>query len=143
MSEIANKFVAIQLTRDEAKVWATGLEKGSKPEIIFAPAKKSSHNHLRQTMHQSGHSKDPADWGYFDSIIKSVEAAREILLISHGEGKANTALRFTQFVERNYPEVAKKIIGAIDSDLFSMTENQILSTAREYFDHLHKVGLPL
>lgn len=143
MSDIEKKFVLIELTRDEAKIWATGLEKGSKPEVIFAPAKKGSYHHLRQTLHQSGHSKDPADWGYFDEIIKSVADANEILLVSHGEGKANTALRFTQFAERNYPNVAAKITGAIDSDLFSMTDNQVLALARNYFDHLHKVGLPL
>lgn len=141
MSDISNKLVVITITRDEARIWATGLDKGSRPEKIFAPAEKGSFHHLRQTLHQSGHSDDPADWGYFDLIANEVKDASEILLIGHGEGKANAVLRFVQFVERNNPVVAKKIVGAIDTNLFSMTENQILASAREWFDQYNRSHL--
>ena len=141
MPDIRNKFVMIALTRNEARIWATGLEKNQKPERIFAPSDKGSHHHVRQTQHQGGHSADPADWGYFDVIADSVKEANEILLIGHGEGKANAMLRFTQFMERNRPEVAKKIFGAIDTNLYSMTENELLATARNWFDQFHHTGI--
>lgn len=141
MSDIQNKFVVITLTQEDARIWATGLEKGTIPEKIFAPADKASHHHVRQTQHQGGHSGDPAEFGFFDVIANSVENASEILLIGHGAAKANAMLRFIQFVERHNPAVAKKIVGAIDSDLNAMTENQILALARNWSDQFHRLGL--
>lgn len=141
MSDISNKFVVIALTQNEARVWATGLEKGAHPEKIFAPADKASHHHVRQTQHQGGHSGDPAEKGFFDVIAKQVESASEILLIGHGEGKANAMVRFVQYVERHSPAVAKKIVGAMDENLNAMSENQILSAARTWFDRFHRTGL--
>ena len=141
MSDIKDKFVMIALTQDEARIWATGLSKNTMPERIFAPSDKRSHHHVRQTQHQGGHSGDPKERGYFDVIAKNVQDASEILLIGHGEGKANAMLRFIQFIERDSPEVAKKVIGAVDSNLNAMTENELIATAREWFDRFHRTGL--
>ena len=141
MSDIKNKFVMIALTQDEARIWAAGLDKDSLPEKIYAPADKGSHHHVRQTQHQGGHSGDPKEWGYFDVIAESVKEASGILLIGHGEGKANAVLRFTQFVERNNPEVAKKVIGAVDINLNALTENELLSIARNWYESYHRRGI--
>ena len=141
MSDISNKFVVIAITQNDARLWATGLEKGSKPEKIYAPSDKASHHHVRQTQHQGGHAGDPADYGFFDVIADHVKNSAEILLIGHGVGKANAVLRFTQFIERNNPEVAKKVVGAIDSNLNAMSENEILASAREWFDHFHRTRI--
>ena len=44
MSEISNKFVVVTLTKDEAKVWATGLERSSKLEKISTVDNKRHHH---------------------------------------------------------------------------------------------------
>ena len=75
------------------------------------------------------------------SLNPSKSASSEILLIGHGEGKANAMLRFVQFVERNNPAVAKKIIGAVDTNLNALTENELLSIARNWFESYHKRGI--
>lgn len=141
MSDIKNKFVVIAITTNDARIWATGLEKGGSPDRISAPEDKSSHHHVRQTQHQGGHSGDPADFGFFDVIAEHVKDSAEILLVGHGSGKANAVLRFIQFVERNNSEVAKKIVGAIDSNLNAMSENEILASAREWFENFHRTGI--
>ena len=138
MSELVNKFVVVALTQDEARIWATGLEKGAKPEKIFAPAEEGSHHHVRQMQHRGGHSSDLVEKGYFDVVGKELSKSSEILLIGHGEGKANAMLRFVQYMERHNPLVAKRIVGAIDADLPAMTENQILSKSRDWFDWYHR-----
>lgn len=141
MSDIKNKFVVIALTQNEARIWATGLEKGTHPDKVFAPSDKGSPHHVKQGQHHGGHVGDPAEKGFFDVIAGHVSEASEILLIGHGEGKANAMVRFVQYMERHNPAVAKKVVGAIDSDLNAMTENQILSTCRDWFDRLHRRGL--
>lgn len=141
MSELKNKLVMIALTQDEARIWAAGLDKNSIPEKIYAPAEKGSHHHVRQTQHQGGHSGDPKEWGYFDVLAKEVSAATEILLIGHGEGKANAMLRFVQFIERNNPQVARKVIGAVDTNLNALSENELLAITRNWFESYHKRGI--
>lgn len=141
MSDIQNKFVVIALTQNEARLWATGLEKGTHPEKIYAPADKGSHHHVRQAQHHGGHSGDPSEKGFFDVIASHVNQASEILLVGHGDGKANAMVRFVQYMERHHSAVAKKIVGAIDADLNAMSENQILSTSRNWFDHFHRYGI--
>lgn len=140
MNRIANSFVLVALTQDEARIWATGLAKGTHPERVFAPDEKGLHHHVRQMQHRGGHESDPAEKGYFDLLASDLASASEILLLGHGEGKANAMLRFTQYVERHNPKVAEKVIGAIDADLNALTENQILSKARDWFDWYHREG---
>jgi hypothetical protein len=138
MSDINNKFIVVALSQDEARIWATGLEKGARPETVYAPSDANSHHHVRQMQHRGGHSSDPAEKGFFDVLGKEISEAREILLLGHGEGKANAMLRFVQYMERHNPIVAKRIVGAIDADLNAMTENQILSRSRDWFDWYHR-----
>ena len=143
MVGIVNKFVVVALTQDDARIWATGLEKGTHPEKIYAPDEKGLHHHVRQMQHRGGHGTDPVEKGFFDMLGRHLEDASEILLLGHGEGKANAMLRFTQYMERHNPTVAKKVIGAVDADLKALTENQILSKARDWFDWYHREGAPI
>ena len=139
--EKLDKKVVIALTQDEAKIWATGLDKDSRPQRIHAPAEKGSVNHLRQTLHQSGHSADPPEHGYFDVIADHVKGASEILLIGHGDAKASAVFRFMKFMRGHDPDFAEKIVGELDVNLNAMTDNEILATAREWFDAFHRTGL--
>ena len=135
-----NKFVVVAITADDARIWSTGLEKGTHPERIYAPDERGSHHHIRQAQHKGGHGSDPAEHGYFDVLARELAQASEILLIGHGVGKANAMLRFTQYMERHNPDVAKKVIGAVDADLNALSENQILAKARDWFDWYHFQG---
>ena len=143
MTEIASKFVVVALTQDEARIWATGLDKGTHPETIFAPDEKGLHHHVKQMQHRGGHGSDPVEKGFFDVLGRHLADVSEILLLGHGTGKANAMVRFTQYMERHNPTVAKKVIGAVDADLNALTENQILSTARDWFDWYHREGAPI
>jgi hypothetical protein len=57
-----------------------------------------------------------------------------IVLIGHGKGKANEMLRLTQYWERKHPDVARKVVGAIASDLEVLSPDQILSLVRGWFE---------
>lgn len=137
MPEVSNKFILIAMTQEEARVWATGLEKGTHPEKISALSDKARHHHVRQAQHHKGHSGDPEEKNYFEAISNAVSSASEILLIGHGSGKANSMVKFVQFLERKHPNVAHKVVGAIDSNLQAMSEAEILAEARKWFDNHH------
>jgi hypothetical protein len=138
MSETVRGLVAVEMARDEARVWLTGVESGAKPERITAPDEMTRHHHVREAQHHSGHDTDHASAAYYDSIAYAVAPASQIVLVGHGTGKADTMLKFTQFLERKHPDVALKVVGAIDADIEALTDNQILSLVRDWFDEYHE-----
>ena len=105
MNDISEKFVVLTITKHETRVWATGIERGTIPEKIFAPPELNSH-HFRA---------DPKHHG-------------------RGNGKASSMLHFIQYLERKAPPLAEKVVDAIDTNRIAMTEPEILAMAREWFD---------
>lgn len=137
MSDISEKFVVLTITKDEARVWATGIERGAHPEKIYAPAALNAHHFQADPSHH-GRGDGPGVAAYFEEIVKAVSGASEILVIGHGHGKASAMLHFVQYLERKHAQVGKKIVDAIDTDLISMSEPQILALARDWFEkHSH------
>ena len=81
-----------------------------------------------------GHDTDHERSEFYESITNAVGPASAIVLIGHGKGKANEMLHLTQYWERKHPGVARNVVGAIDSDLESLSENQVLALIRDWFD---------
>ena len=130
----------VAITRDEARVWNAGMEKGTAPQRLHPPSDLGQHHHVRQAQHHRGHDTDHDNLRFYESIAQALADANEILIIGHGTGKADHIVRFTQFLERKHPATAARVKGAMDSSLYAMTEAQILSAAREWFDHFHTWG---
>lgn len=140
MSDRSEPFVVVAVTQNEARIWTAGLDKSAKPEVVHPPEHESRHHHQRRASHHLSHTHGYEDDEYYDAIANSVDKAREILIIGHGKGKASHMLRLIQYWERKHPDIARKVVGSIDSDLPSMTENQILAASREWFENYHKFG---
>ena len=74
MSEEVNGFVVVALTRDEARIWLTGVESGARPERIVAPHDQERHHHVREAQHHHGHDTDHDQVKFFESIAATVAA---------------------------------------------------------------------
>lgn len=138
MSTPRGGVMAVALTRDEARVWETGEDRATRPTRVRAPSEEQRHHHVREAQHHHGHDTDHADVAFFESITRAVSDASSILLIGHGKGKANEMLRLTQFWERKHPDLAQRVVGALDSDLEALSEAQVLALARDWFDEYHE-----
>ena len=138
MSDTFEKFVVVTITEHEARVWATGIKRGSIPQRIFAPSGLNSH-HFRDDPKHQGRGDGPGVPAYFKEIILAISDASEILIIGHGHGKASAMMHFVQYVERKHPELAKKVVDAIDTNFTAMTELEILAVARDWFDEKSSV----
>jgi hypothetical protein len=132
MSEISEKFVVLTITKHEARIWATGITRGTIPTKIYAPAELNSH-HFRDDPKHHGRGDGPGVPAYYRQIIESIFTASEILIIGHGHGKASSMLHFIQYLERKEPVLAAKVVDAIDTNLIAMSEPEILAMAREWF----------
>jgi hypothetical protein len=132
MPDITNKLVVVTITRDEARVWATGMERGMNPTMLCPPAALNSH-HFRDDPKHHGRGDGPGVPRYYEEIVTAVGGASEILLIGHGHGKASAMLHFMQYLERNHTDLAELVVDAIDTNLIAMTEPEILALARGWF----------
>lgn len=141
MPEISNKFIVITITKDEAKVWSTGLERSSKPEKISAVDNNRHHHKLRQEIRHKGPGLNPESKAFFESVSSACKSASEILLLGHGNGKADAVHNFQSYLKEKHQDLAKKIVGIIEADVAHMTEPQVLAEARAWFENHHKTGL--
>jgi hypothetical protein len=132
MPDISEKFVVVTITHHEARVWATGISPGSMPERIYAPTSHNG-NHFKSDPKISGRGDSHGVPAYFEEVAQAVAKASGILLLGHGKGKASSMLHFIQFLERKHPDIAKKVVDAVDTRLQEMTEPGILAMARDWF----------
>lgn len=128
-------FVVVALTTREARVWSAGVAPGSKPELFRSVGAHADHKHVRAAQAVHLHHRRIEDPIFFGAVADAIADAGSILLMGHGKGKANAMLSFVQYLERKRPTVAVKVEGAVDHDLESMTEGQVLAAAREWHEH--------
>jgi hypothetical protein len=134
MSDDPEGLVVVELTRDRALVWGTGVDPDGRPHVLRAPNEKSHHMHVREAQHHHGHDTDHENTTFYESISEAVANASGIVLVGHGKGKANQMIRLTQYWERKHRDIGAKVVGAIDSDLEALSENQVLALVRDWLD---------
>jgi len=133
MTDIAGKFIVLTVTHKETHIWATGIDKGTKPEKIYAP-EKVDRRHFRLDPNIKGSGEQREEGIYLEKIAHAIASASEILLIGHGHAKASEMLHLIQYLERKHPLISAKVVDAIDTNLDAMTEPEILALARKWFD---------
>ncbi len=133
-TDFTNKVVVAVIERDETRIWVTNAEKGTKPEVVQQPANADNHRHVRDGQHHGGHDSDKATKAYYEAVSAALAPAGEILLVGHGNGKANWMVKFVQHLELHHKDVAHKVVGALDINVTAMTANDILAAARDWLD---------
>lgn len=137
---VAMSIMVVAITRDEARVWRRGIDKGTDPERLERPSENGQHHKTHQAQKHHGHDTDHKDPRFFDHVAERLDGATEILVVGHGEGKGDYKDQFLAHLEHKHATLAARVVGAVDSDLNALTENQILSIARDWFDHYHRWG---
>ena len=128
------KLTVVALTTREARIWDAGIDPHARSVTVEAPGHRRN-VHVRAAQEEHLHHRRIDDPAFYDKVIGGLPLTGDILLIGHGRGKANAMLSFVQHAERTRPDVAARVVGAIDNDLTSMTEGQILASARLWLSH--------
>jgi hypothetical protein len=134
MSDQPDEFVAVAITREEARVWTTTEVPGTPPERFVAPTDWQRHRHPRKSMDRPEREAEHDSRIFYESVTQAVAPSTQILMVGHGRGKANEMLKLIQYWERRHPEVARKVVGAVDSDLESLSDNEILALVRGWYE---------
>lgn len=128
------RLTVVALTTRSARIWAAGIDPRAGSVTVEAPHHHRN-VHVRAAQEDHMHHRRIDDPVFYDNVLAGLPLTGDILLIGHGRGKANAMLSFVQHAERTRPDIAARVVGAIDNDLTSMTEGQILAAARLWLSH--------
>lgn len=128
------------VTQNETRVWSHGVEMNSHPEIVLPPDPERRHPHVRTGEDDHMHHRDSGTAEYFEAIVHAVSGAGRLLLVGHGKGKGSEMERFRSYLDLKYPRLAENVVGAIRVNLQAMTETEVLSMARDWYEQKIRTG---
>jgi hypothetical protein len=128
---MTTKFVVIAMSKDEARVWNSGIEPNA-VVLRLCPPHESAEYRKQREARDGGRFEDRISPEYFESIVYAIADAGEILLVGHGKGKSSWMLLLIQYLERKHPELGRKVVDAVDADLENLSDGEVLALAREW-----------
>jgi hypothetical protein len=107
-------------------------EEGSAERIEDVDAR----GHAHEIHHKAGNPRGTYEAGnaeYWREITEALAPARAILLLGHGNGKANASHQWVAYAERHRKDVAAKVIADVRADIDDLTPHQVIQLAHRYF----------
>jgi hypothetical protein len=57
-----------------------------------------------------------------------------VLLLGHGEGKGSAVDKFQEYLSKEHPQLASKVLDTLSVNLNAMSDHQITMNARQWFE---------
>ena len=127
----ANVVATIDFHR--ALIYPLGGDGGGPPERI---EDVDSQGHAHEIAHKAGNPRGTYEAGnadYWREISEALAPARAILLLGHGNGKANASHQWIAYAEQHHKDVAAKVIADVRADIDDLTPHQVIQLAHHYF----------
>jgi hypothetical protein len=113
--------------------YATDAAPGERPASVVANDPKG---YYHKVSHRAGNPRgtyEPDSQEYWREISDALAPAALILLLGHGQGRANASHHFVTYVEEHRPEVAAKIVADVRVDIDALTDEQVFRLAQLHF----------
>ena len=131
---LRGKSVVAVITYHDSLIYPTDAVPGQRPEHIVAT---DPHGKFHKVHHHGGNpdgTYENDDTEYWRELTDALAPAGAILLLGHGNGKANASHRWVAYVERHRGDVAAKVVADIRVDVDALDERQVLRLAQYYLD---------
>lgn len=135
---VRNKSVVAVISFHDTILYPTDASPGDRPERIVAT---DPQGHGHKIHHRAGNPRGTYEDGnpeYWRAVTEALSPAGAILLLSHGNGKANASHQWVAYVEKHRKDVASKVVADVRVDIDHLDDEQVLRLAKYYF-----VGPPL
>lgn len=110
--------------------------RGSRPEHAGSAVPYDPHGFHRHLIHrkQANYVGDrvPEDPIFYKEIAQALQNANSIVIIGHGSGKSNAATHLIDYLKKDHPAIAIRIIDTNNADLSALTEPQIEELAERH-----------
>lgn len=127
------KHLLVVIDHREARVYQTELH-GEVPQRIVPYDPSGSHRHLYYVGNEAdGHQRQPELKSFYEAIVERLIGAEKILIFGSSTGASSAMEQLMINLNKNHPDLADKVIGAVTIDEQHMTEDQLLAKAREFY----------
>jgi hypothetical protein len=126
-----NVVAAIDFHR--TRLYPTNATPGQSPELV---TDVDPQGHAREISHKAGNPHGTYEAGnpdYWREITEALRPAGAILVLSHGNGKANASHQWVAYIEEHAKDVAAKVVADVRADIDDLTNEQVLLLAQHYF----------
>jgi hypothetical protein len=130
---LQDRFVVAAIDFHHTRIYPLVLTGDGAPERVL-DVDPEGHSH--DIAHQAGNPNGTYEAGnpeYWREITDALRPARAILLLGHGNGKANASHLWVAHVEKHDHDVAAKIVADVRADIDDLTAADVLARARHYF----------
>jgi hypothetical protein len=130
---LRDRFVVVAIDFHRARIYPLVLTGDGPPEQVL-DVDPEGHSH--EIAHKAGNPDGTYEAGnseYWREITDAVRPARAILLLGHGNGKANASHLWVAQVEKHDHDVAAKVVADLRADIDNLTTAEVLARARHYF----------
>lgn len=127
------KHVVAAIDFRHTVIYATDAASGEHPSRLAADDPKGRYHKVSHRAGNPGGVYEPDSQEYWREISEALAPAAAILLLGHGQGRANASHHFVAYVEEHRPEVAANIVAEVRVDIDALTEEQVFRLAQLYF----------
>jgi hypothetical protein len=130
---LRDRFVVAAIDFHQTRIYPLVLTGDGQPEQVL-DVDPEGHSH--EIAHKAGNPDGTYEAGnpeYWREITDALRPARAILLLGHGNGKANASHLWVAHVEKHDHDVAAKVVADVRADIDNLTPAEVLARARHYF----------
>jgi len=131
---IRDKCVVAVIDFRVTRIYPTDATPDQPPDRVFA---LDPRGRFHEVYHRAGNPDGTYEADspeYWRAITEALVPAGAILVLGHGEGKANASHHWVAYVEKHRKDVAAKIVADVRLDIDDLDDAQILRLAQAYFD---------
>jgi hypothetical protein len=130
---LRGKNVVAAIDFHRTRIYPTNVNRDQDPEQVL-DVDPQGHSH--QIAHRAGNPDGTYEAGnadYWREITDALEPAGAILLLGHGNGKANASHQWVAYAEKHAKPVAAKVIADVRADIDDLSDADVLQFAQHYF----------
>jgi hypothetical protein len=129
--QFRGKAVIAAIDFHHTLLYVTDATPGQQPAQLVA---EDPRGYFRKISHKAGNPKgiyEDDSSEYWQAISDAVAPAGAILLLGHGQGRANASHHWVAFVEKHRRDIAAKIVADVRVDIEALTSEQALRLAQQ------------
>ena len=131
--QIRGKNVVAVIDFHQTVISPTDASPRQRPERLVAT---DPQGHFHQVHHHAGNPSgayEDDSPAYWEQLTDALAPAGAILLLGHGNGKANATHHWVAYIEKHRKDVAAKVVADVRVDIDHLEKEQVLGLAQYYF----------
>lgn len=133
LEQVRGKSVVAVIDFHETIIYLTDAAPGQRPEHLVASDPRGRFHHVHHHAGNPSGTYEDDSPAYWEELTDALSPAAAILLLGHGNGKANATHHWVAYIEKHRKDVAAKVVADVRVDIDHLAKEQVLGLAQYYF----------